>query len=63
MIDDGHIDERDFGRRGGDDSPPIFNGVQDQPYRRGTLTSDGRTASEQYMRFLQKHKEVRDGRE
>lgn len=54
------LDERDIERRGGDDSPPLMNYVRDEPYRRGVLTSQARTASSSYQRFL-KHKEVRDG--
>lgn len=54
------LDERDIERRGGDDSPPLMNYVRDEPYRRGVLTSQARTASSSYQRFL-KHKEVRHG--
>lgn len=59
MTEDG-LDERDIERRGGDDSPPLFNYVRDEPYRRGVLTSTARTASASYQRFL-KHKEVQHG--
>lgn len=54
------LDERDIERRGGDDSPPLMNYVRDEPYRRGVLTSQARTASSSYQRFL-KHKEVQHG--
>lgn len=54
------LDERDIERRGGDDSPPLMNYVRDEPYRRGVLTSQARTASSSYQRFL-RHKEVQHG--
>lgn len=63
MVDDGDIDGRDFERRGSDDTPPLFSYVRDEPYRRGALTSTGRTSSAAYQRFLKKHTEVRDERE
>lgn len=47
----------------GDDSPPLMKFVHDQPYVRGSLTSVGRTASAEYRRFLNKHKEVQRGDE
>lgn len=51
-------------RRFGDDTPPLFSSVRDQPYSRGCLTSQARTTSPQYIEFLKRHhKEVRDGRE
>lgn len=61
-IDDGEIDQREFQSRVGDDTPPLFASVRDQPYCRGCLTSESRTASLDYQRFLQRHKEYRDGR-
>lgn len=60
MIEDGTLDERELEKRGGDDSPPLFNYVRDEPYRRGVLTSQARTASDSYQRFL-KHREVQHG--
>lgn len=60
MIEDSRVDERDLEKRGGDDSPPLFNYVHDEPYRRGVLTSQARTASDSYQRFLQ-HREVQHG--
>lgn len=49
-------------RRYGDDTPPLFSSVRDQPYSRGCMTSQARTMSPQYIAFLKKHsKEVRDG--
>jgi hypothetical protein len=62
MIEDADIDRSDLDRRTGDDTPPLFHKVRDEPYRRGTITSVGRTASEMYQRFVNKHKEVRDGK-
>lgn len=62
MIEDGDLDARDFEKRAGDDSPPLFSYVRDEPYKRGVLTSTARTASASYQRFLGRHKEVRDGR-
>lgn len=48
--------------RYGDDTPPVFASVRDDNYSRGSLTSQPRTASPAYVAFLQRHKEVRDGR-
>ena len=62
MIEDADIDKRDLQSRG-DDSPPLYSYVRDKPYKRGELTSTARTASESYMRFLKKHREVRDGKQ
>jgi hypothetical protein len=49
-------------RSGPNDTPPLFSSVRDQPYSRGSLTSTPRTASPAYIAFLQRNKEVRDGR-
>lgn len=50
--------------RYGDDTPPLFASVRDQPYSRGCMTSQARTMCPQYIEFLKRHtKEVRDGRE
>ena len=63
MIDDRTpIEKRDFDRRIGDDTPPLMTKVPEPPPSHwGKLTSQSRTLSPQYMAFLQKHKEVRDG--
>lgn len=45
----------------GDDSPPLMKYAHDKPYVRGSLTSVGRTASAEYRRFLEKHREVQRG--
>lgn len=58
---DDHIDIRDL-RGGGDDSPPLMSKVVDQPPAAyGGVTSTARTLSPQYISFLNRHKEVRDG--
>lgn len=49
--------------RYGDDTTPLVALVPDQPTHWGKLTSAPRTASPQYLEFLKRHKEVRDGRE
>lgn len=61
-IDDAPIDEREFERRGGDDSPPLMDKVQEPPPSHwGKRTSGSRFESEAYLRFFfKKHKEVRD---
>lgn len=62
-IRDDHIDARDLPRYG-DDTPPLMALVPEPPPSHwGKLTSQSRTNSPQYMAFLKKHKEVRDGRE
>lgn len=48
--------------RAGNDSPPLFASVRDQPYSRGSLTSQARTTSPAYIQFLQRLKEDRSGR-
>lgn len=58
---DDHIDVRDL-RGGGDDSPPLVGKVPDPPVASyGGVTSVARTLSPQYIAFLNRHKEVRDG--
>lgn len=37
----------------GDDSPPLVSRVPDQPVYWGKFTSQARTASAEYLRFLQ----------
>jgi hypothetical protein len=59
MIEDADIDRREFESRRGDDSTPLMALVRDQPYVRGKLTSEGRTASREYQAFLKRN---RDGR-
>jgi hypothetical protein len=49
------------GRECGDDTPPVFASVRDESYCRGCMTSQSRTASPQYVEFLKRHKEVKDG--
>ena len=44
-------------RRYGDDTPPLFSSVRDQPYCNGCLTSQARTMSPQYLAFLARHRE------
>lgn len=62
-IRDEDIEERDFGRRCGDDSPPLMSRVPEPPPSHwGKLTSRGRTCSEEYVRFLNR-KEATDGRQ
>lgn len=57
----GDDDEVLYEPRVGDDTPPLFTYVHDKPYVRGNLTSVGRTASAEYRRFLNRHKEVQRG--
>jgi hypothetical protein len=60
MADDDEIDRREFDDVAvGDDSPPLMNLVHDKPYCRGTLTSQGRTASRQYQEFLERNRNAR----
>lgn len=42
------------GIRGGHDSTPLVALVPEDPYRRGSITSQARTASEQYQAFLKR---------
>jgi hypothetical protein len=48
----------------GDDTPPLMNKVPEQPPSHwGKLTSESRTASSEYLKFLYgKNKEAKDGR-
>lgn len=60
-IDDGHIDEREFERRTGDDSPSLIDKVPEPPPSHwGKRVSGSRFESEAYLRFFygKKHKEV-----
>lgn len=50
------------GRRYGDDTPPLFSQVRDQPYSNGCITSQARTMSAQYIEFLRRHKESQNVR-
>ena len=61
--DDDINDEKEFLEpRYGNDSTPLVSLVPDPPPSHwGKLTSTARTLSPQYLAFLQRHKEVRDG--
>lgn len=62
-IRDDHIEERDFGRRCGDDSPPLMTKVPEPPPSHwGKLTSRGRTCSTDYLKFLMR-KEAQNGKQ
>jgi hypothetical protein len=43
----------------GEDSTPLVALVRDQPYGRGSLTSEGRTASREYQAFLERNRNGR----
>ena len=43
----------------GNDSTPLMTFVRDQSYCRGTLTSEGRTASREYQAFLERNRNGR----
>ena len=61
--DDTPIDKRDFEPRYGNDTTPLMASVPEPPPSHwGKMTSTARTLSPQYMAFLNKHREVRDGR-
>lgn len=48
---------------GGDDTPPLMSKVADPPpVSWGGITSSPRTLSPQYIEFLNRHREVRDGK-
>lgn len=48
---------------GGDDSPPLMSKVADPPPAAwGGITSAPRTLSPQYIEFITRHREVRDGK-
>lgn len=50
--------------RTGDDSSPLMNLVPEPPPNHwGTITSQARTTSPQYLQFLARNRESRDGRE
>lgn len=55
--DEPPIDPREFPQRHGDDTTPIMALVRDQPYGRGGITSESRTASPAYMAFLKRARE------
>jgi hypothetical protein len=59
MTDDEDIDKREFESRRGNDSTPLMAFVRDQPYSRGKLTSEGRTASRAYQDFLERNRNGR----
>jgi len=59
-MDEEDIDaRRDFETRRGNDSTPLISLVRDQPYVRGKLTSEGRTASREYQAFLERNRNGR----
>lgn len=60
VTDDAPIDPREFAQRAGDDTTPIMALVRDQPYSRGGITSESRTASQVYLDFVQRAKEQAD---
>lgn len=45
--------------RHGNDSTPLISLVQDKAYCRGTLTSQGRTASREYQELLERNRRER----
>lgn len=56
------VEELQPGRSYGNDTTPLMAYVPEAPPSHwGKLTSAPRTASPQYLAFLKKHKEVRDG--
>lgn len=60
MASDDYVDPRDCHHpRYGDDTTPLVSTVQDPPPSHwGTVTSRGRTLSQQYLKFLKKPVEV-----
>lgn len=56
--DDERVDQREFDSRR-DDTTPLMALVRDKPYSRGTLTSEGRTASREYQAFLERNRNAR----
>jgi hypothetical protein len=57
-VDDDEIDQREFDSRR-NDTTPLMALVRDKPYSRGTLTSEGRTASREYQAFLERNRNGR----
>ena len=57
-VDDDDIDQREFDSRR-NDTTPLMALVRDKPYSRGTLTSEGRTASREYQAFLERNRNGR----
>lgn len=56
------IGEKEFEPRYGNDTTPLMTFVPEPPPEHwGKLTSVARTLSPQYLAFLQRNKEVRDG--
>ncbi len=56
--DDIPLSEKEFETRYGNDSPPLMASVPEPPPSHwGVTTSQARTASAQYMAFLQRHRE------
>ena len=57
-VDDDEIDQREFDSRR-NDTTPLMALVRDKQYCRGTLTSEGRTASREYQEFLERNRRGR----
>lgn len=57
VTDEPAIDPREFPQKAGDDTTPIMALVRDQPYSRGGITSESRTASPAYTAFLKRVKD------
>lgn len=55
--DEAPLSERDFERRYGNDTPPLMASVPEPPPSHwGTITSQARTTSPQYLEFLRRHR-------
>jgi hypothetical protein len=62
-IEDHINDVKELQSRYGDDTPPLMSRVPEPPPSHwGKLTSQSRTLSPQYIKFLNKHKEVQNGK-
>lgn len=57
-VGDEDIDQREFDSRR-DDTTPLMALVRDKQYCRGSLTSEGRTASREYQAFLERNRNGR----
>lgn len=55
--DEPPVDPRELASKAGDDTTPIMALVRDQPYARGGITSESRTASPAYAAFLKRAKD------
>lgn len=56
--DEEDIDQREFDSRRSD-TTPLMALVRDKQYCRGSLTSEGRTASREYQAFLERNRNGR----